>query len=82
VVIGKSATPEYGFLPTTEPMGFRRPAIPGTWNTRQRRLVRRRGGGDGGGHRALRPRQRRRRLDPHPGVQLRPVRPEAVRAAG
>jgi amidase len=22
VVIGKSATPEYGFLPTTEPMGF------------------------------------------------------------
>lgn len=31
VVIGKSATPEYGFLPTTEPMGFQPTRNP--WNT-------------------------------------------------
>ncbi|WP_168078104.1 amidase, partial [Caulobacter sp. SSI4214] len=31
VVIGKSATPEYGFLPTTEPMGFTPTRNP--WNT-------------------------------------------------
>ncbi len=31
VVIGKSATPEYGFLPTTEPMGFLPTRNP--WNT-------------------------------------------------
>ncbi len=30
VVIGKSATPEYGFLPTTEPMGF--PPTRNPWN--------------------------------------------------
>ncbi|WP_454715696.1 amidase [Caulobacter segnis] len=32
VVIGKSATPEYGFLPTTEPMGFQPTRNP--WNTK------------------------------------------------
>ncbi len=32
VVIGKSATPEYGFLPTTEPMGFLPTRNP--WNTK------------------------------------------------
>ncbi len=32
VTIGKSATPEYGFLPTTEPMGFLPTRNP--WNTR------------------------------------------------
>jgi amidase len=30
VVLGKSATPEYGFLPTTEPMGF--PPTRNPWN--------------------------------------------------
>jgi hypothetical protein len=78
IVIGKSSTPEYGFLPTTEPVGF--PVTPQSLEpgTLQRRLVRRGGGGDRGGGRALRPRQRRRRLDPHPGLQLRPVWPEAL----
>ena len=41
VVIGKSATPEYGFLPTTEPMGFQPTRNP--WNT-----ARSSGGSSGG----------------------------------
>jgi amidase len=41
VVIGKSATPEYGFLPTTEPMGFLPTRNP--WN-----LERSSGGSSGG----------------------------------
>ena len=42
-----------------------------------RRLERRCGGGRRGRHRAARPCFRRRRLDPHSGVVLRAVRPEA-----
>ena len=42
----------------------------------ERRLERRLGGRGRGPHGAARPCQRRRRLDPHPGVLLRPVRPE------
>ena len=41
VTIGKSATPEYGFLPTTEPMGF--PPTRNPWN-----LERSSGGSSGG----------------------------------
>lgn len=41
VTIGKSATPEYGFLPTTEPMGF--PPTRNPWN-----LDRSSGGSSGG----------------------------------
>ena len=42
-----------------------------------RRLLRRLRGGGRGGHGPGRPRQRRRRLDPHPRRLLRPRRPEA-----
>ena len=43
----------------------------------RRRFERRRGRGRRGGHGADGARQRRRRLDPHPGVLLRSLRPQA-----
>ena len=46
------------------------------------RLLGRRGGRGGRRHRAVRGRQRRRRLDPHPGLGVRPLRPQAGTRAG
>ena len=64
-------------MPTTEPRGLR--PHPQPWDT-----GRSTGGSSGGsaaavavGHRAHRPRQRRRRVDPHPGQRVRPRRPQA-----
>ena len=45
------------------------------------RLIRRRGRDRGLGRLALRPRQRHRRLDPHPGLLLRRLRPQVVAGA-
>ena len=66
VIVGKTNTPEFGLMPTTEPAAYGPTHNP--WNTRTRP------GGSSGGtrgrgrerHGAARPRGRRRRLDPHP----------------
>ena len=78
VVLGKTATPEFGLTATTEPL------LGGpTHNPWDLRLS---PGGSSGGSaaavaarlRALRARERRRRLNPHPGLHVRPVRAEAL----
>ena len=82
IVVGKTNTPEMGILPVTEPQRFGPARNP--WDTiaHDRRLLgreRRRGGLR---HGPGRPRQRRRRLDPHPGIVLRAGRPQAEPRAG
>ena len=73
VTVGKTNTPELGILPTTEPDAYGadpQPLGPGTFARRvERRLRGRRRLGHGAGG----PRQRRRRLDPHPRERLRLV---------
>ena len=71
VIVGTTTLPEYGILPTSEARIFGPTRNP--WD-----LERTPGGSSGGArgrrggrHRAGGPRQRRRRLDPHPGGLLR-----------
>ncbi len=59
--------PELGILPTTEPDAYGADAQPLGPRAHRRRLERRLRGGRRVGHGADRARQRRRRLDPHPG---------------
>ena len=74
VIVGKTALPEMGILPTTESRRFgptHNPwALDRTPGRLERRLGRRGRGRDG----PDRPRQRRRRLDADPGRLLRPGR--------
>ena len=65
--VGKTNTPEMGILPVTEPDRFGPARNP--WDTvaHAGRLVGRQRRGGGLRHGAGRARQRRRRLDPHPG---------------
>jgi amidase len=63
VLLGKTNTPELGILPTTEPTAYGPARNP--WSTDHST-----GGSSGGSG--------RRRLDPHPGLGVRPRRPEAV----
>ena len=76
IVVGTTAMPEWGILPVTE--RTRNPwdptRTPGRLVRRERRRGRR-------GHGAARARQRRRRLAAHPGVVLRPGRPQAAARA-
>jgi amidase len=77
VVVGITNMPEFGILPTTEPRHTGATRNPVGHGAHARRLLRRLGGGRGGRDGAARARQRRRRLDPHPGRLLRPRRPQA-----
>ena len=61
VIVGKTKLPEMGILPTTEPRRFGPARNP--WAI---------GSGRGRGHGSRGPRQRRRRVDPHPGRVLWP----------
>ena len=77
VVCGKTNTPEFGILPTTEPKRFGPSRNP--WNTAHST-----GGSSGGSAAAVASGmvaggacQRRRRLHPDPGLVLRPGRPQA-----
>ncbi len=77
VICGKTNTPEFGILPTTEPQRFGPSRNP--WNTEplDRRVLRWFGGRGGLGHGARRARQRRGRLHPDSRLVLRPGRAEA-----
>ena len=82
VFVGKTNTPELGILPTTEPDAYGPTHNP--WNTNHSP-----GGSSGGSGAAVASgmvpigaRQRRRRVDPHPGVLLRAGRPEGHARAG
>ncbi len=69
--------PEYGILPTSEARLFGPTRNPWDLAAHARRLLGRRRRGGRRRHGAGRPRQRRRRLDPHPRRLLRPRRAEA-----
>ena len=82
VIFGKTNTPEFGAKGVTESHLFGPARNP--WNTDHTP-----GGSSGGAAAAvaagivpLRGGQRRRRLDPDPGLGLRPVRPQALARAG
>jgi hypothetical protein len=78
VILGKLATSELGAMPVIEP-----DIHPPTRNSLEprphlRRLQWRIGGGGGGGNAADRAGLRRRRIDSHPVILLRPLRPQAL----
>ena len=76
-IFGKSSSPEFGLMPTTESRAAR--ADPQSLESRTffRRVIGRRGRGGCRPHPPRRARQRWRRLDPDPRFRLRRVRPEA-----
>ena len=77
VLCGRTNTPEFGPLTVAENTPLRHhAATPGTPAARSGGSSRRRLGGGRRRHVPDRPRQRRRRLDPHPRRLLRPGRPE------
>ena len=71
VFVGKTNTPEFGILPTTEPVALRGDPQPVEHRAFDGRVEWRLGRGRGRRHGGDRPRQRRRRLDPHPRLLLR-----------
>ena len=77
VIVGTTTLPEYGILPVSEAQHLRPDAQSVGPAAHARRLLGRRRGGRGGRPGAGRARQRRRRLDPHPGGVLRPRRAQA-----
>ena len=77
-IAGRTNSPEFGSLPTTEPLAWgadAQPVEPRPLARWLQRWIRRRGRR---GHGAVRSRQRRWRIDPHPGLVLRTRRPQAV----
>ena len=77
VIVGVTNMPEFGILPTTEPRHTGPTLQPVGPLEDAGRLVGRLGRRRGRRHGADRPRQRRRRLHPHPGRLHGPRRPEA-----
>lgn len=75
--VAKTTLSEFGLTGTTETLRFGATRNPWDLCTLVRRLERRHRGARRGGRRTPRPRQRRRRLDPDPGVVLRARRPQA-----
>ena len=71
IIVGKTNTPELGILPVTEPDALRPRPQPVGHLAHAGRLLRRQRRGRRVGHGPDRARQRRRRLDPHPGFVLR-----------
>ena len=82
VIVGKTALPEMGILPTTESRRNGPTRNPWDLDRTPGRLQRWLGGGGRRRDGPDRARQRRRRLDPHPRRLLRPVRPQAGSRAG
>ena len=76
-IFGKSSSPEFGLMPTTESRLFGPTRNPWNLGSLVRRIVRRCGRGSRRAHPADGACQRRRRLDPHSGFGLRRVRHEA-----
>ncbi len=72
-IFGKSASPEMGLAPSTEPAMYGPCRNP--WNLAYSagRIFRRVGSSGGGAHPADCARDRWRRIDPHPGLGLRPI---------
>ncbi len=81
IIVGTTNLPEFGIVPTTEPRRFGATRNPWDPTRTTGRLVRRRGGGGRRGHDPDRPRQRRRRLDAHPGRVLRARRAQGAARA-
>ena len=82
VVFGKTNTPEFGAKGITESHLFGPARNPWNLDHTPGRLLRRRGRGGGRRDRAVRCGQRRRRLDPDPGLGVRAVRAQALPRAG
>ena len=80
--LGKTNTPEFGSPCYTEPDVAPPAVTPVGHHPHGRRLLRRRGRGGRRRAAARRAGLGRRRLDPDPGLVLRPRRPQAHRAAG
>ena len=74
--------PSSGSVPVTEPVAYGPTRNPWNIDRVARRIERRGGGGGRIRHGADRPRLRRRRLDPDPGLVLRAGRPQAVAGHG
>ncbi len=82
VIVGKTALPEMGILPTTESRRFGPTRNPWDLGSDPGRLERRVGGRRGRRHGPGGARQRRRRLDPDPRLLLRPRGAQAGAGAG
>ena len=78
VIIGKTHVPELAAMSFTESPTFGVTRNPWDPHRTSGRLERRLGDGGRGRHGERRARLRRRRLGPHPGRVLRPVRPQAA----
>ena len=77
LIAGRTASPEFGLTTSTEVRGLRADAQPLGPGAHRRWFLGRRRGGRRRRHRAGRPRQRRRRIDPYPGLVLRTLRTQA-----
>ena len=77
VIAGRTNSPELGSVPDHRAAGVGRDPQPVGHRPHSRRIERRCGGRGRVGHGAVRPRQRRRRIDPHPRIVLRARRAQA-----
>jgi hypothetical protein len=80
VFMGRSSTPEFGLSPNTEPRLYGSCRNPWSLEHSAWRVLGRRRGRGHRRHPADGARDRRRRLHPHPGSPMRPVRASSRRA--